>query len=260
MDDQAARALEGLLRALAHDGPDRPAPAGPGQALLGSIVDAAVTLFEAEAASIALFEADPDRLVFVVAAGAQGQGVVGLSVPPTKGIAGYAFSTGEAIALSDVTSDPRFDRATAERTGYVPRSIAAVPLVSDGDAFGVLQVLDKHGSSTFTLTDMDRLGVFAAQAATAVAASRVGRDATRLLRLALHPGDASEDASADLATRLSTATERLDREDEITFWRLVDRLALMRDLPARELELVADILVVVARRRPGSGVYRRRGR
>ena len=41
-------------------------------------------------------------------------------------------------------SDPRFDRATAERTGYVPRSIAAVPLIDGENTLGVLQVLDKH--------------------------------------------------------------------------------------------------------------------
>ncbi len=94
----------------------------PETALLQSIVDATVTLFDAEAASIAIFERDPDRLEFRVAAGEQGVGAIGLSVPPSKGIAGFVFSTGQPLALSDVMSDPRFDRATAERTGYVPRS------------------------------------------------------------------------------------------------------------------------------------------
>ena len=38
--------------------------------LLQSIVDATASLFDAEASSIALFEPDPDRLEFRVAAGA----------------------------------------------------------------------------------------------------------------------------------------------------------------------------------------------
>ena len=105
------------------------------------------TLFEAEASSIALFERDPDRLEFRVAAGAQGQGAIGLSVPPSRGIVGFVFSTGQPLALSDVLSDPRFDRATAERTGYVPRSIAAVPLIDGEQTVGVLQVLDKRSSA-----------------------------------------------------------------------------------------------------------------
>ena len=61
--------------------------------LLQSIVDATARLFDAEASSIALFETDPDRLEFRVAAGEKGAGAVGLTVPTTQGIAGW----GEAI-------------------------------------------------------------------------------------------------------------------------------------------------------------------
>src|SRR3990170_1536920 len=108
--DPLAQAL-----AIVRAGAERAAVAGrlhpdAEQRLLQSIVDATVRLFDAEAASIALFERDPDRLQFAVAAGPQGQGVIGHSVPPTKGIVGYVYSTGEPMALSDVASDPRFDR------------------------------------------------------------------------------------------------------------------------------------------------------
>ena len=80
------------------------------QKLLQSIVDATVSLFDAEASSIALFERDPDRLEYRVAAGEHGAGAVGLTVKPNEGIAGFVFSTGQAVSLSDVSSDPRFDR------------------------------------------------------------------------------------------------------------------------------------------------------
>ena len=48
-----------------------------------------------------------------------------------RGIAGYAFSTGQPLAVADVAQDPRFDRTVAESTGYVPRSLLATPLVDD---------------------------------------------------------------------------------------------------------------------------------
>jgi GAF domain-containing protein len=89
---------------------------GGTEAVLRSIVEAAVLLFEAEAASLALFDASRNVLVFRVAAGAQGQGVVGLEIPPDRGLVGYVFSTGQALAISDVARDPRFGRAFAERT------------------------------------------------------------------------------------------------------------------------------------------------
>lgn len=38
----------------------------------------------------------------------------------------------------------------------------------------------------------------------------------------------------------------LDTDDESPFWRLVDRVAQLRELTDRELRIVADILDVVA--------------
>jgi GAF domain-containing protein len=218
-------------------------------ALLQSVVDAAVSLFEAEASSIALFEPDPDRLEFRVASGAQGAGVIGLSVPPTRGIVGYVFSTGQPIALSDVLSDPRFDKGTAERTGYVPRSIAAVPLIHASAPIGVLQVLDKRTGPTFSLRDMDLLAVFARQAATAIEASKVQRDTERLLRAVLRRvGDDEIDDDA-LDALLGAAAAELDDEEEAPFWRLVDQVSRLRRMTDREIALVSDILEVVARHR-----------
>jgi GAF domain-containing protein len=221
----------------------------PETALLQSIVDATVTLFDAEAASIAIFERDPDRLEFRVAAGEQGAGAIGLSVPPSRGIAGFVFSTAQPLALSDVMSDPRFDRKTAERTGYVPRSIAAVPLVDERGAgtVGVLQLLDKHSSPTFTLRDMELLGAFAAQAAAAIHATRVQRDLDELLRQALGrlAGDDLTPESVD--ELVSAATVGLDPDPDAPYWGLVDRFARLGELGERETALATDLLDLLVR-------------
>ena len=220
---------------------------GSETALLQSVVDAAATLFDAEAASIAIFERDPERLEFRVAAGAQGAGVVGVTVGPGKGIVGYVYSTGQAIALSDVMADPRFDQATAQRTGYVPRSIAAVPLIDGAVPVGVLQVLDKRGSASFSLRDMELLAVFARQAAIAIETTRVQRDTTRLLRsaiLAVGDGVLTED-QVDALVGVSAAD--LDVDEESPFWGLVELLTRLRDMGERETIMVTEILGVVAR-------------
>jgi len=225
--------------------------------LLQSIVDATARLFDAEASSIALFEPDPDRLEVRVAAGEKGAGAIGLTVPPTQGIAGYVYSTGQALALSDVGNDPRFNRDAAEQTGYIPRSIAAAPLFDEHGTLGVLQVLDKRGSPTFSLADMELLAVFASQATVAIAAARVQRDTTRLLRSVL--GSIGPELSADEVEQLvSAATVDLDPDDDSPFWALVDRIARLRELSDGETTLVADLLeVLVAHasrtRRPGRG-------
>jgi len=257
--DVLVRAAGDGVRAARDGSSARLVPEDQGYRLLQSVVDAAVMLFEAEAASIALVERDPERLEFRVASGAHGAGVVGLSVPPSRGVVGYVFSTGQAIALSDVTADPRFDRATAERTGYVPRSIAAVPLTQDGSTVGVLQVLDKHGSATFTLRDMSMLGVFATQAGVAIRATRVARGAVRLLRTVLAAIGEADARAVDLDAVFAAAARDLDGE-EGPFWRLADRLAAMYDLPERDHELAADILAAATRRERQASTYRRRAR
>ena len=175
-------ALE-LLAAIAAraEAAGRLEPPG-GAAVLRSIVDATVVLFDAEASSIALYDAATDRLVFRVAAGAQGQGVVGVSIAPHEGVAGYVFSTGQPIAIVDVAADPRFGASTAQQTGYVPRSILAVPLIDDEDSLGVLEILDRRSGEGFALRDVELAGVFARQATVAIRATRLERDTATLLR------------------------------------------------------------------------------
>ncbi|MGH2401565.1 MAG: GAF domain-containing protein [Candidatus Limnocylindria bacterium] len=257
VDQQTEAALAALVAAARRSAVGRRLQGDIETRLLQSIVDATVRLFDAEAASIALFEQDPDRLEFRVAAGEQGAGAVGLTVPPSQGIAGFVYSTGQALALSDVANDPRFNRDAAEQTGYVPRSIAAAPLLDEEGTVGVLQVLDKRGSPTFSLQDMELLAVFAGQATVAIAAARVQRDTERLLRSVL--GQVGPDmADAEVEDLVTAATADLDVDDDAPFWRLVDQVARLRSLTDRETALLTDILDVVAThagrgRRPRAG-------
>ena len=216
-------------------------------AVLRSVVEATVALFEAEAASIALYDAASDRLVFEVAAGEQGQGVIGVAIRPDQGIAGYVYTSGQALALSDVASDPRFGRTVAERTAYVPRSIVAVPLVDDQGTIGVLEVLDKRSQAAFSLRDIELAAVFARQAAVAIRASRVERDLGSLLRATLRDQVARPTGRHERGcpgrARPGRRRPRLDRDDDSRLWALVDagrpdprersRPARARDRPAR---------------------------
>lgn len=239
-------------------------PAGGG--VLRSIVEATVALFDAEAASIALFDPTAGRLVFEVAAGAHGEGVVGLEIDPGQGVAGYVFSTGQPIALSDVERDARFGRATAEQTGYVPRSLVAVPLSDDEGTLGVLEVLDRRGGGAFDLRDIDLASVFARQATVAIRSSRVERDTAALLRSALGAADATGNADDgldggaldELIARATAALDETSTDGADPLWTLADRIARLRAADPAQLELVSDILAVLvtraeAGRRPDGG-------
>ncbi len=251
------------------------APAG--EAILRSVVDAAAVLIRAEAASIALFDPRIGKLVFRVAAGEHGQGVVGLSVDPGEGVAGYVYSSGQPLAIGETTVDPRFRRDAAEQTGYVPRSLLAVPLADAAGTIGVLEVLDRRDGAPFDLADLEAASVFARQATVAIRSTRLERDGAGLLRAALTAlaGTPTDLESGPTATAgldesaieqlVSAATAGLD--DESTegdggsgtgVWRLADAVARARTAAPEQAELVADILDALARRaQPATGRYRR---
>ena len=243
-----------------------------GTAVLRSIVEATVALFGAEAASLALHDPATDRLVFEVAAGEHGQGVVGLAIESGLGVAGYVFSTGQPLALSDVARDARFGRETAEQTGYVPRSLIAVPLVDDEGILGVLEVLDKRGDGGFDLRDVELATVFARQATVAIRSSRIERDTASLLRAVLIGADAAPAGATDDATNgaatdgaanafdaavdaiIGAEIRALDSGSDDPLWVLADQIALLRAADPGQLELVRDLLAVLVRRaHPGRG-------
>jgi signal transduction protein with GAF and PtsI domain len=241
---RGARALFESIAARAEAA--RRLEAGASDAVLRSIVEATVTLFGAHAASIALYDAATNRLVFRVAAGEQGSGVLGLSIATDQGLAGYVFSSGQAIAISDVASDARFGRAFAERTGYVPTSIVAVPLVDEEGTIGVLQVLDKRDSNAFSLRDVELASVFARQAAIAISASRVERDTGVLLAEVARRLTDGTDGDAGLEAIVDAAGTELARGDQSGLWALVDGVARLRRADPGQTALVADLLGVLA--------------
>lgn len=257
------------VRAAAAARLDPPA----GEAVLRSIVEATAALFNAEAASLALYDAAADRLVFRVAAGPRGDGVIGLAIDPSEGVAGYVYSTGQPIAIADTSRDARFSGRVAAATSYVPRSLVAVPLLDDDGVLGVLEVLDKRGDGGFSLRDLELASVFARQATVAIRATRLERDAASLLRAAIvaaagrppagEPAAGGSDAAAagpaaptdeDVDALVADALASLG--DDGGTWALADRIARLRAVDPAELEVVRDVLDALLRRaerRPGRG-------
>jgi GAF domain-containing protein len=260
-EDQAVRAL---LAAVARrlEAADR-LGGGPTDDLLSAIATTAVTALDAQAASIAVHDPTTDRLVFQAAAGPAAGGVVGLAIDPGAGIAGYAFMTGQPLAVADATTDPRFDPSVAKATGYVPSTLLAAPLSDDAGTVGVLEALVHRGGS-FTLRDLDVATAIAHEATIAVRAGQVHRDAAHLLRASiaglLRDGRDTAGADADDAAideLVSAATAGLGAGEDDPRWRLVDRIARLRDVDPGTLELAADWLDAVLRRAGPRGAGRR---
>ena len=172
--DPLAEELRRLVQVLSIAG--KVSLHGSPDALLSSIVEAAARIFSAAAASILLVNETEGVLEFQVAYGASDRDLVGTRIPLNQGIAGYVAMSGQPIAISDVAHDPRFNLDFAKSTGYVPRSILAVPLLDDEASLGVLEILDRRSGQGFALRDVELAGVFARQATVAIRATRLERD------------------------------------------------------------------------------------
>jgi GAF domain-containing protein len=136
--------------------------------LLAAITEVARGIFGATASSILLLDEETNELVFEAIAGYGEDELIGLRFPSDTGIAGWVLSTRTPLILDDVQNDPRFAKDFAAGTGYVPQGLMAVPLLYDERALGVLEVLDRPAQSTFSLQEMELLGLFANQSAIAL--------------------------------------------------------------------------------------------
>lgn len=188
-------------------------------ALLRSVVDVARTIFDARAASIMLVDEATGELVFEAVSGEGSQSLVGSRFPLGKGVAGFVAASGQTLVIDDVSRDPRFAGDVAKSTGYTPQALMAAPLLEDGEAFGVLSVLDRGQTARVsTLADIELLELLAAQASTALSIVQRARAARRavgedgrlaaLARVAAKLDDLGEDRQA-AAERLLIALDEI---------------------------------------------------
>jgi GAF domain-containing protein len=240
--DRSDAVLAAIARRVAAA--DRLTP-DDGDGLLVTLAGVAVTALEAQAASVALVDPATERLAFRAAAGPAAGDIVGVSLDASTGIAGYVFTTGQPLAVADVTTDARFERSVAEASGYVPSSLLAVPIVGPGSTLGVLEALDGRRGA-FSLHDIDIATAIASAVAAALSRERIARDVTALLGRSLRAvaGDSPDDSGVDVL--VARATADISSDDDAT-WLLADRIARLLDADPDSIELAIDWLDALLR-------------
>lgn len=82
----------------------------------------------------------------------------------SRGVVGFVARTGRTLNLKDVYNDPRFDRATDQKTGYRSKSMLTMAIrEADGTVVAVLQALNKT-TELFLPSDEAVMGQFCAEA------------------------------------------------------------------------------------------------
>ncbi|TYZ63909.1 hypothetical protein PybrP1_012156 [[Pythium] brassicae (nom. inval.)] len=123
--------------------------------LLIAIMDAIKTPMGATKCSMFLMNDDKSELVSPVGSDINCDlAQEGFRIPVTSGIIGAAATSGEVINIPDAYADARFNQAVDQQTGFVTRSILAVPIKdATGTVLGVLEMVNKRAKQYFDRDD-----------------------------------------------------------------------------------------------------------
>jgi PAS domain S-box-containing protein len=165
---------------------------------LQNILDAAMSVVEAQGASLFLFNRDnPNELIVVAAVGTASDIMQGLRVPVGQGVAGWVAREAKSELVSKIERDPRFFKGVDEQTGLDTRSLIAVPLISGVGVIGVIEVVNKL-EGEFTQDDVKLLESMAGTAAISVENARLFDETRRRVKELGTLFEASSAASSTL--------------------------------------------------------------
>lgn len=140
--------------------------------LLQNILENAVGILNCEAGSLLLVDDQTDELVFRVTVGPVAGNLIGKRLAPGTGIVGRAVDTRMPVIENEEQTANRF-KGVDQQTGFVSRSLLAVPLQAQDRVIGVVEVINRRDGLPFVQNDQTLLTAFAGQAAVAIENARL---------------------------------------------------------------------------------------
>ncbi len=179
-----------------------------GATLLKVIIAQAVALLDVTAGGLFLYDAANDRFCLEVATDYL-SGLIGMTFPGTKGLAGQALRSGRTLVLSDYQTWP--DRIEAARTFPNVQHLMAAPLIGSNGPIGVLDFASEERA--FGERDIWLAEMFAAQATVALENARLHAEAERRARenAALHRAGQAITAQRERETVLQLVIDEARR-------------------------------------------------
>ena len=142
--------------------------------LLQNILENAVSILNSEAGTLFLMDEQTGELEFKVTVGPVASNLLGQRLPPGTGIVGRAVQTRAPVIENDAQrSIARFNVNTDKQTGFVSRSLIAVPMQIKDRVLGVIEVINRRDGLPFVADDQNILTAFAGQAAVAMENARL---------------------------------------------------------------------------------------
>ncbi len=106
-----------------------------------------LTATNSEAGTIWMLNKNDDRLYPTFNVGTTD--ITGLSVENGQGIAGSVVKEGNSIIVEDCAKDPRFSSSVDEESGFVTKSMICVPIKSEHETLGCIQIINRKDGSLF---------------------------------------------------------------------------------------------------------------
>jgi adenylate cyclase len=163
--------------------------------VLRALVEMTTTELNAERGSLFLNDADTNELYSRVA---QGNIQREIRILNSSGVAGYVYTSGEALIIHDAYADPRFNRSIDEQTGFTTRNILCVPIKTvKGETIGVAQTLNKKAGK-FTKHDLDLLEAMTSQGTLALQSAQFIERMQAIRRQEMEFIDVVSEVTADI--------------------------------------------------------------
>jgi len=138
------------------------------ESFLQTIITEASELTESELASILEYDPEAKELRFLSTIWFERDVLRPVGVPLDGSVAGEVFRREQPLIIQDTKADQRHFKVIDRVTNHETHSLAAVPIVVNGETFGVLEALNKRDNAHYTEEDLTILATFAALAGQAI--------------------------------------------------------------------------------------------
>jgi K+-sensing histidine kinase KdpD len=200
--------------------------------ILEHIIQSAVSLLNAEEASILLFDPKKEQLYFRAATNMDIHEDLSTILVPKESLAGWVAKNKEAIIIDDAHKDDRFSDTVEKSIDFPTNNMCIAPMIVKDKLIGVLEVINKKDGG-FSINDQEILSALGIQAAIAI-------ENTRLF----HQSDTIADLVHELRTPLGAINTitylllrpELNQEQKSTF------VSTIQEETERLSELVSNFL------------------
>lgn len=141
-------------------------------AMIQTVLYSARHVIRAESASLFLVDEATGELYFEIIAG-DSKELKGFRIPRGQGIAGLTASTKKSIIVNDAQNDPRVFRQVDKVSQEITRNILASPLLIEGHAIGVIEVINTIDRPAFSEHDLEVFESFSDSVAIAIQRRRL---------------------------------------------------------------------------------------